>query len=173
MKLLLEIKDKDSIKISGWKIRNASRAVLFDTKGLVPLLFVSKHNYHKLPGGGVDKGETHSEALIREVKEEVGSRIKVVGEVGKIIEYRAKEKFKWRWNLKQTSYCYIGKIVSKGKPHFMEDEISEGFKLEWLPLAKAISTVKGDKPNNYEGTFIQKRDLTFLIRVKQMNKTRE
>jgi hypothetical protein len=53
MKLLREIKDKDFDKVSGWKLRGASRAVLFDSKGLVPLLFVSKHNYYKLPGGGM------------------------------------------------------------------------------------------------------------------------
>jgi 8-oxo-dGTP pyrophosphatase MutT (NUDIX family) len=167
MKLLREIKDKDFDKVSGWKLRGASRAVLFDSKGLVPLLFVSKHNYYKLPGGGIDKGEDKSEALGREVKEEVGSEIEVTGEVGRIIEYRSE------FHLKQTSYCYVGKILSKGHPNFEEGELNEGFKLVWIPLDTAISLVKDSKPDNYEGTFIQKRDLAFLTFVKQMTKPQQ
>lgn len=88
--------------------------------------------------------------------EEVGSTIEVGGEVGKIIEFRS------RWDLLQTSYCYYGKIISKGEPDFTEKELSQGFKIVWLPLKKAILKVENDKPENYEGSFIQKRDLVFL-----------
>ncbi|MFH1398840.1 MAG: NUDIX domain-containing protein [Candidatus Woesearchaeota archaeon] len=86
MELLHEIKDTYSQK--GLFEREASRAVLFD-KGLVPLLFVSKFNYYKIPGGGIDPGEDRKKALIREVQEETGCKIKLTGEVGKIIECRA------------------------------------------------------------------------------------
>jgi len=163
MELLKEIKDKEFPKdMSTLKIREAARAVLFDEKGLVPLLFVSKSNYHKLPGGGIEPGEDRIKALIREVKEEVGSEIEVTGEVGEIIEFRSK------FNLKQTSYCYLGKIISKGKPDFTEDELKQGFKIVWLPLDEAISKVENDKPKNYGSSFIHKRDLVFLKKAKQI-----
>lgn len=165
MKILKEIKDKKfSINESTLKIREASRAVLFDENGLIPLLFVSKYNYHKLPGGGIDDGEDKMKALVREIFEEVGSEIKITGEVGKIIEFRSK------FNLKQTSYCYIGKIISKGKPTFMKEELSQNFKLLWLPLDDAISKVENDKPENYSGFFIQQRDIIFLKKAKQIIK---
>ncbi|MBI5392090.1 NUDIX domain-containing protein [Candidatus Woesearchaeota archaeon] len=160
MELLKEIKDKEWPKDeSTLKIREAARAVLFDENGLIPILFVSNYNYHKLPGGGIDKGEDRSQALIREVLEEVGSEIEVDGEVGKIIEFRS------QFNFKQISYCYIGKIISKGKASFTEEELSNGFKIVWLPLNEAISKVENDKPTNYEGSFIQKRDIIFLKKV--------
>jgi len=163
MELLKEIKDKELPEDeSTLKIREASRAILFDENGLIPLLFVSKYNYHKLPGGGIDEGEDRHQALARECLEEVGSEIEVNGEVGKIIEFRSK------WDFKQISYCYYGKIVSKGRPDFTEKELSQEFKIVRLSLKDAVFKVENDKPKNYEGFFIQKRDLTFLKRVKQM-----
>lgn len=165
MELLHEIKDKEWPKDeSTLEIRKASRAVLFDENGLIPLLFVSNYNYHKLPGGGIDESEDRAQALIREVIEEAGSEIKVTGEVGKIVEYRSK------WNLKQISYCYVGEVTSKGSPTFTEEELSQNFKLVWLPLDEAISKVENDKPTNYEGSFIQQRDIVFLKKVQRMKR---
>ncbi|MBT6143388.1 ADP-ribose pyrophosphatase, partial [bacterium] len=92
----------------------------------------------------------------------LGSEIEVNGEVGKIIEFRSK------WDLKQISYCYYGKIISKGEPAFTEKELSQGFKIVWLSLKDAISAVESDKPENYEGAFIQKRDIEFLKTVEKM-----
>jgi len=64
MELLKEIKDKKFPKDQATlKIRKASRAILFDENGLIPLLFVSKYNYHKLPGGGIDAGEKQSNSF--------------------------------------------------------------------------------------------------------------
>ena len=170
MELLKEIRDTkfpdDESKV---KLREASRIVVIDDNGLIPLLFVSKQNYHKLPGGGIDKGENKMEALIREVLEETGCEIKVEGEVGEIIEYRSAVSFNWKHNLKQISYCYWGKILTKDDtPHFTEEELSQGFTLVWLPLQKAITTIENDKPKNFEGSFIQKRDLCFLKRAREM-----
>jgi len=160
MELLETIKDNEMPKDeSKMKIREASRAVLFDEKGLIPLLFVSKDEYHKLPGGGIEEGEDKKEALRREVLEEAGSIIDITGEVGKIIEYRSK------WNLKQTSYCYLGRIISKKEPNFTEKELSHGFQVVWLSLKDAISKLENDNPKSYEGTFIQKRDIIFLKNV--------
>lgn len=102
------------------------------------------------------------DALIREVMEEVGSEIEVTGEIGEIVEYRS------QFNLKQISYCYLGRITSKGTPSFTEEELSDGFRLEWLSLDEAISKVKNDHPTDYEGPFIQERDLLFLETAKQL-----
>jgi 8-oxo-dGTP pyrophosphatase MutT (NUDIX family) len=161
MELLCEI-GKEIPAAPDLKKREASRAVLFDENNMIPLLFVSKHNYYKLPGGGINRGEDKIKALEREVMEEVGSKIKVTGEVGKIIEFRPK------WNLKQTSYCYLGKIVSKGKPNFTKKESEQGFKVVWMSLDDAISKIASDEPENYEDSLIRKRDIAFLEKARRM-----
>ena len=163
MRLIKMIQDaqlsKDASKIEK---REAVRAILTDDNGLIPILFVSKYNYHKLPGGGVDAGEDKHEALVRECLEEVGCEIEIEGDVGQVIEYRAE------WDFLQTSFCYSGKVLKKGTPNYTEKELSEGFELRWMDLDTAIETIRTDSPTNYAGEFIQKRDLEFLLAFRDM-----
>ena len=168
MELLREIYDKD-IKFEQknnsicYKIRKAARTILFNDAGEIALLFVSKNNYHKLPGGGVESGEDLSTTLEREVLEEVGAEIDTLGEIGIIIEYRDEGE------LLQISYCYYS--CTKGelnKPSFTECEVSNGFRLKWVSPDNVVSIIEKDSPNNYVGRFIRERDLTFLRKAIDM-----
>lgn len=165
MELLKQITDTKFPETElGIKIREASRAVIFDDNGQIALLFVSKHDYHKLPGGGLETGENKKEALVREAKEEVWCEIEVIDEVWKIIEFRSKR------DLKQTSYCYLCKVVSKGNPDFTKKELDEWFKIIWVSLDKAIYLIENDKAEHYDSFFIQKRDIVFLKKAKEIKK---
>jgi len=174
MDLLKEIRDDKFPKNqSDIKLRETVRVILFDNEGLVPTLFVSKENYHKLPGGGIEEGESKTQALAREVLEETGCAITVTGEVGKILEYRSGANFNWKCDYKQISYCYVGDVVSKvDNPNFDQGELKEGFELVWLPIKEAITTLENDKPKNYEGSFIQQRDLAFLKKFESIKESK-
>lgn len=168
MKLLKVIKHSDlfpgiqSGNSDTQKIRQASRAVVFDVENNIALLAVTKHNYHKLPGGGVEEGEDFLEALKREALEEIGCEIAVNDELGKIIEYRDE------YNLRQESFCYLAKLKGeKGKPDFTDEEIEDGFEILWTSLDDAIEILSKDEPNDYEGKFIKIRDLCFLEEAKK------
>ena len=54
MKLIKEICQDDSdTNCEKYELRKAVRTVLVNTDGKIALLSVSKHNYHKLAGGGL------------------------------------------------------------------------------------------------------------------------
>lgn len=169
MKLLLEISDNDFGLGSSerfdkpYRLRKSGRAIIFNDKGEVAIQFSSKYNYHKLPGGGLDDGETTLEALHREVKEEVGCEIEVGEMVGVTIEYRN------QLDLLHISYCYLTKVKGEvGEPAWEEGEIEEDFKIIWIQLKEAIKLMEKENPEKIKNKFIVKRDLEFLKEAKKM-----
>lgn len=167
MPLLETIKDKDlgldNPAPDIYLERGASRAVVFDLDNNVALLHSTKSHYHKLPGGGLEKGESVEDALRRELLEEIGCNIKNIRELGIIEEYRNK------FELHQTSYCFIADLDGeKGPSNLTESEMEDAFETVWLSLDDAIKTLKGEvNVDHYEGKFIHRRDLAFLQSAKQ------
>jgi len=162
MELIKEIYEEDlgydyEYSNIAYKLRKASRSIVLNDSREIAILYVAKNKYHKLPGGGIEAGENIKMALNREVMEEAGVEIDILGEIGAIIEYRSKHE------LLQISYCYYSEVRGHiVEPSFTEEERSNGFKLKWVPLDEAIAILENDIPDNYVGRFIQKRDLLFL-----------
>lgn len=146
--------------------REAGRAVVIDQDNNIALLYVSKENYYKLPGGGVETGEDKLLALSRECIEEIGCDIEIIGELGSIIEYRK------IFSLNQTSYCFFAKVKGqKGIPDFTESEKQRGFEILWVPYEEAIKLFNDNKATSIEGSlYITPRDLTFLEKAKSLIK---
>lgn len=162
MDIIITIRDEDfGLKftdVPALEERRASRAIVFDKQGNVALCHAVNKKYHKLPGGGIEEGESIIDAARREVSEEIGCAIENVRELGAV------EEFRGQFSLHQISYCFLADLSgAKGTPHLEVDEIEDGFKTIWVPLAEAIAIVERDAPvESYEGKFIQKRDLALL-----------
>lgn len=141
-----------------YKLRKAVRALVFDSDREMAVMYVAKHGYHKLPGGGVEKDESLVVALERGVREETGCRIVVRPEsLGAIIEYRDSHE------LLQISYCFLADLVGKpGPANLTAEEKEAGFELEWMRLPDAVATLEKDVPLDYVGIFVRRRDLLFL-----------
>lgn len=138
--------------ISSYHIRRSSRGILINN-GRIALPDILKYNYHKLPGGGINMNESIEDGFKREVMEETGCKCEVIDQSGIIVEWR--DKFK----LLQLSYIFLGKVIGEiGENNLEQDEIDEGFTLEWLPIEKVDEVLNNDNPTNYEGKFIQIRD---------------
>lgn len=157
MKLLLTLNPENATDDSVLQNQKTARAVLLDGSGNIALMHISKFGYHKLPGGGVEEGESIEGALRRECLEETGCEISIKEPLGRIVEYRK------RYNLKQESFAYIAHVVEKkSSPQFEAGEIEEGSELVWIPLSQALELIKSENPGQYEGTFIVKREIAFL-----------
>lgn len=64
------------------KPRQAVRVVLLDSNRQVAIINVQKFGYYKIPGGGIEAGETLIMTAKREVKEETGYKCKIITELG-------------------------------------------------------------------------------------------
>lgn len=149
----------DASKREEYQIRYAVRAVIFDENGCVPLLHAGVRDYYKLPGGGVDDNEDLHTALKRELEEEIGSRAKIVHELGKVLEWKDSEC------LKQVSFCYMATLQGdKGIPRFTENELAEGFEVVWATdIKQALSLVEmAVDRDDIEVSFMTTRDSAIL-----------
>ena len=163
MKLLAEISEgtlglSDQFELLGseYQLRKSARVILLNKDGQMATQYLKTYTYHKLPGGGVDAGESVEDALKREVKEEVGCDCTIVRPVGMTIEYRNKNK------LLHISYCYVAEVVGEiGEPALEEGEIEEGHETLWLPPTEVLTKMKTDTPGKFEGYFILKREISF------------
>jgi len=140
-----------------YELRKSARAILLNAEGNIATQYLKTYTFHKLPGGGIDPGESLEEALKREVAEEVGCDCEIVRPVGMIIEYRNK------YSMLHISVCFVAKVVGEiGEPKLEKGEIEEGQTTLWLPPEEVLVKMKKDEPKKFEGYFILKRETTFL-----------
>lgn len=137
--------------------RLAVRAIIIDDENNIALAYVSKQDYYKIPGGGVDEGEDMIEALHRECLEEAGVKITDIQPLGFIRDINS------IWQLTQESFCYAVKIKGqKKRPTYTKKERAKGYALQWVPLQKVISTMVSGKPKRDTEKHLKERDLLFV-----------
>jgi len=143
-------------------LREAARAVVVNQDGLLAMLYVSKKNFYKIPGGGVEAGEDLITALKREVHEEAGCDIEVLRELGEITEYRT------HFKVLQKSYCYLAKVVGAiSAPNFEPGELADGFEVKWRSLTEAEKCINEVRTDDYLGRFVTDRELTIIKEAKK------
>lgn len=137
MKLLAKF-DAENYGSDWWTFfREAVRAIIVKD-GKIALVRSEKEGYYKFPGGGIEPNESHVQALIREVQEETGLRVKLdsVREFGMVHEIRKGGKPRERFE--QKSYYYCAEVEDKV---FNQDldayEAELGYTLAWTDVRTA------------------------------------
>ncbi len=135
------VTDKDfglkELKLKNPKIRYASRGIVLRDDGKIAVFNKINMNEYKLPGGGIDAGETPEEAFLRECLEETGCEVEIIKKSGYT------EERKSRSNFKQISYVFVGKVKKDlGQLNLTEKEKAEGAKLIWAEPEKALDLVE-------------------------------
>ena len=160
--LLLNLNNVSHKEAATYTLREAARAVVFDKEGKIALLHVTKRNFYKLPGGGIDKGEDKVATVKRECYEEIGCDVDVIKELGIVTEYNRVI------SLKQISYGYLIKVIGeKHKPNLTKKEIDDGFEHVWLTYNDAIIALESNEDGVTGNPYIRQRDLTFLAEAKK------
>ena len=147
MKVLLEIDYKNYKKNGTIEKRPSARAIIIkDNK--IAMVYSKKYDYYKFPGGGIKSFETNEEALVREVKEEVGLEVILnsIREYGLVIR---KEAGDIEDIFIQENYYYFCDITNNIECQNLDDyEKEEGFTLRFVDASVAIMTNLNNNHNN-------------------------
>ncbi|MBQ7327945.1 MAG: NUDIX domain-containing protein [Clostridia bacterium] len=121
------IEDPNPIK------RKGARGIVVDADGKIAVFYKEKENVYKLPGGGIDEGETAEQAFVRECFEEAGCVVEIVDALGVV------EEIKTYGHFRQTSFVYVGRVVENtGVLHITEKERQEGAYIIWKSPEEAL-----------------------------------
>lgn len=107
--------------------RPGAYALISDSRDRVGIIRTPKGYF--LPGGGIDLGETAEDALIRELREELGWTARILSRIGEAVQYLVAEG-EGHLAVRGTFFrvCLLEKVI-KGE---------SDCELEWLSASEAI-----------------------------------
>ena len=126
----------ESVPLTNPRIRVGARGIVIRDDGKISLFNENNKGDYKLPGGGVEGGETPEQTFKREVYEEVGCEITDIREVGLVFEERS------HFNFQQVSHVFIGRLVKDlHELHLTAKERVWGGKMLWVEPKEALRLV--------------------------------
>ena len=148
--------------------RQIARAIVYDNNGFFYFVRVNRNDdfgkgiYIETSGGGVEKDETPEEAIIRELKEELGAKVKIVSKIGVISDYY---NLIHRHNINNYYLCKIESFTNKN----LTKEEKEEWKLSTLRLTYDEAIKEYELSTKYKlGRLIYNRELPILIQAKKI-----
>lgn len=166
--LKLELQDNEWEQTYVDHDRLIVRAIVFDSEDNFYFVRASRDDdFGKVTlietsGGGVEPGEELSAAIKRELKEELGADVEIVGKIGVVSDY---------YNLihrHNINHYFLCKAISFGEKNLTESEI-EIYHLSTLKLTfpEAVAEYQG-RSDTKLGRLIANRELPVLRRAKKM-----
>lgn len=159
--------DKKNYNENGTVGKRPSVRGIIIKSGKIAMMHSWKYDYYKLPGGGIEAGETYEDTLIREVREESGlivkpASIKEFGYVKRIEKGKIEDIFI------QENYYYLCEVEEGCVEQSLDEyEEEERFTLEYVFPEYAIAV--NENGNHREKEAVQ----TFKGMLERENKVLE
>lgn len=140
MRTLFEIDKKDYDPKGPQLVRPSVRSIIL-RDGRVAMVHSLKYDYYKFPGGGIEAGESHLQALQRETLEEAGLQIlpETVREFGAVRRIE-KSDLPGVEVFVQDNFYYLCEVLPECRSQSLDDyEAEERFTLEYVEPRHAIA----------------------------------
>lgn len=147
--------------------RPSARGIIFKNNKIA-LVYSKNEKYYKFPGGGIHGDEDRKEALVREVKEEVGLIVipETICEYGSVLR-RQKSNITPHTIFEQENFYYIcetkNQIVEQNLDNY---EKEAGFILRFVDLDEAISVNSAYKSEDFFNEIMIKRETKVLQMIR-------
>ena len=118
-------------------IRPSVRAIIIRGNRLA-MVYSEKYDYYVFAGGGINENETYEEALIREIREEMGLEVirESIKEYGTVVR---KERGKYDDCFIQENHYYLCNVTDNVLHQKLEDyEAEEMYTQKWVTAEEAI-----------------------------------
>jgi 8-oxo-dGTP pyrophosphatase MutT (NUDIX family) len=168
MSILAEIHRRPGMNIKGKTIyRTAVRGVILRGRSLL-MIYSSNVGDYKFPGGGVSQGETHAQALAREIQEECGMSVAhIAAEIGAVVEYNVTMESNYDV-FKMTSHYYLCNVEDGfGIQKLDAYEQDLGFQPVWIDIEDAIQGNKTLLDSNKTPEWLRRE--IFVLKYIQQN----
>ena len=166
--IYLELKDDEWPFTYTDNDRHIVRAIVVDSENMFYFVRVERDDEFgkatliETSGGGVEEGEDLFSSLKRELKEELGAKVDILGKIGVVSDY---------YNLihrHNINNYYLCKVRSFGKRHLTHAE-EESFHLSTLKLSYKEAIEEYQRRSNTKlGRLIANRELPILHKAKEM-----
>ncbi len=168
MRQLFEIDLKDYKETDKVFRRPSARAIILQGNKIA-MVFSKKERYFKFPGGGIHDDEDKKEALIREVREEVGLVVipETIREYGSVMR-RQKSAVDEDTIFEQENYYYFCEVRDEAVSQELDDYESEAeFVLRIVEIDEAIATNAAYTTDDFFNEVMIKREKRVLEMIKQ------
>jgi 8-oxo-dGTP pyrophosphatase MutT (NUDIX family) len=139
MRLLFEMDEKNYDKCTHSFVRNSARSIIINGKK-VAMIYSTKYDYYKFPGGGIEDHENPVDAMIRETREESGLVVlpDTIKEYGYVHRIQRSDQDETECFI-QDNYYYLCERADESVPQELDDyEAEETYTLEYVEPDVAI-----------------------------------